>query len=83
MKIETVIALIFTLICGLTAYAVDWQREQDEVTSEQELRIEKLNALIKLQTKLHEQQVKFNEKQYNYPPALINRPANGSGLIHK
>ncbi len=76
MKIETVIVLIIGIICGLTAYAVDWQLKQDEVSSEQELRIEKLNALIELQTKLHEQQVKFNEKQYNYPPALINRPAN-------
>ncbi len=76
MKTETLIIMIFSLIAGLTAYAVDWQLKQDEVSREQELRIENLNALIELQTRLHEQQVKFNEKRFNHPPALINWPAN-------
>ncbi|MCP3674011.1 MAG: hypothetical protein GY829_06020, partial [Gammaproteobacteria bacterium] len=45
MKTETLIIMIFSLIAGLTAYAVDWQREQDDKNNEQTVKLEKLNAL--------------------------------------
>ena len=60
MKRDIILIAIGTVL-SIAAYAFQWQREQDKRMAEMDKIIVKQVQLLKLQTKITEQQIKIQE----------------------